>query len=148
MIVGRGQDCGWGYPGPQKDLMYSVSYYSCATGYYTFGHEIGHNFGLIHDWGSANQCTNAGYNYGYRDPQAKFRSILAYSCEANQCTGNPLQGGAPCTRVLRFSNTYALYNGKPIGDANNNSARRINEVAAEVSNYFISTPTLSPTLFP
>jgi len=148
IIVGRGQHCRMAYMGPSIGLMYSVSYYSCATGYYTFGHEIGHNFGLNHDRGSENQCTDAGYNYGYRDPRAELRSILAYACNANECTGNPLPGGAPCTQVLRFSNTYALYNGKPIGDANNNSARRINEVAAEVSNYFISTPTLSPTLFP
>ena len=51
MIVGRGQYCGVGYMGPSIGSMYSVSSYSCATGYYTFGHEIGHNFGLNHDRG-------------------------------------------------------------------------------------------------
>ena len=29
--------------GPKKHLMFSVVNWSCATGYYTFGHEIGHN---------------------------------------------------------------------------------------------------------
>lgn len=149
MIAGRGQYCGVGYIGPSIGSMYSVSHYSCATGYYTFGHEIGHNFGLNHDRGSQNQCTNAGYNYGFRDPQAEFRSILAYGCNANECTGNPLPQGAPCTRVQRFSNTFALYNGKLIGDANNDGARSISNVAAQVSNFYVrplsSSPMMSPT---
>jgi hypothetical protein len=145
MIAGRGGYCGVGYIGPSIGSMYSVSHYSCATGYYTFGHELGHNFGLNHDRGSKNQCTNAGYAYGFRDPQAEFRSILAYDCSANECTGNPLPEGAPCTRVQRFSNTYALYNGKPIGDVNNDGARSINDVAAQVSNFFFR-PTMSPTI--
>ena len=34
MIVGRGQYCGVGYMGPSIGSMYSVSSYSCATGYY------------------------------------------------------------------------------------------------------------------
>jgi hypothetical protein len=148
MIVGRGQYCGVGYMGPSIGSMYSVSHYSCATGYYTFGHELGHNFGVNHDRGSKNQCTNAGYAYGFRDPQAEFRSILAYDCSANECTGNPLPAGAPCTRVQRFSNTYALYNGKPIGDVNNDGARRINDVAAQVSNFFVRPPSSSPTSQP
>jgi hypothetical protein len=145
MIVGRGGYCGTAYGGPLKDWMYSVSHYGCATGYYTFGHELGHNLGLTHDRGSKNQCNNTDYGFGYRDPQAEFRSILSYWCDANQCTGNPLPEGAPCTRVQRFSNTYSLYNGKPIGDAANDSARKMNEVAAEVSNFFIRPP-LSPTI--
>ena len=148
MIVGRGQYCGVGYIGPSIGSMYSVSHYSCATGYYTFGHEIGHNFGLNHDRGSKNQCTTTGYNYGFRDPQAEFRSILAYACNANECTGNPLPAGAPCTRVQRFSNTFALYNGKPIGDANNDGARSINDVAAQVSNFFVRPPSSSPMISP
>jgi hypothetical protein len=30
-----------GYLGPRKDLMFSVTSWNCATGYYSFGHEIG-----------------------------------------------------------------------------------------------------------
>ena len=140
MIVGRGQHCGVSYYGPIKENMYSVSHYTCATGYYTFGHEIGHNLGLNHDRGAENMCTDSvNNNYGYRDPEAEFRSILAYGCAADQCTGNSLPEEAACTRVQRFSNTYALYNGKPIGDVNNDNASWINNVAVEVSNYFNRT---------
>ena len=28
----------------ERDWMYSVTHWTCATGYYTFGHELGHNF--------------------------------------------------------------------------------------------------------
>ena len=97
MIIGRG-NCGMGYVGywgPSIEYMYSVTHYGCATGYYTFGHEIGHNFGSNHDRGSRNECTTSGYSYGYRDPQAEFRSILASDCVADQCTGNPLPVDAP-----------------------------------------------------
>ena len=36
--------CGIAHLGPHKDKMFSVTHWSCATGHYTFGHEIGHNF--------------------------------------------------------------------------------------------------------
>ena len=35
--------CGVGYVGPSKELMFSATSYVCATGVYTFGHEVGHN---------------------------------------------------------------------------------------------------------
>ena len=34
---------------PTADWMFSVTKYSCATGYYSFGHELGHNQGAHHD---------------------------------------------------------------------------------------------------
>ncbi len=40
-------DCGIGYIGPFKDLMYSITRYDCATGYFSFAHEVGHNLGKI-----------------------------------------------------------------------------------------------------
>lgn len=44
MIIDGAQYCGMAYLGPGIDLMFSVSSWNCATGYYTFGHEISHNF--------------------------------------------------------------------------------------------------------
>jgi hypothetical protein len=42
-----------------------------------------------------------------------------------------------------------MYNGKAIGNANNNNARRINDVALTVSNYYSTRPpTQRPTLRP
>ena len=41
LIIDNSQYCGIAYLGPSKDRMFSVTQYSCATGYYSFGHEVG-----------------------------------------------------------------------------------------------------------
>jgi len=43
MIIDDPQYCGMAYLGPRLDLMFSVTKWSCATGYYSFGHELAHN---------------------------------------------------------------------------------------------------------
>lgn len=116
--------------------MFSVTQYSCATGYYTFGHEIGHNLGMFHDRGTEKTCSDTTtFNYGYRDPSADFRTILAYDCKMGECDSMPKNG---CTRVQRFSNSDSkyTYNGKPIGDSRRDNAKQINNVRALVAGYF------------
>ena len=141
--------CGIGYIGPRIDLMFSVTAWRCATGYFSFGHEIGHNMGLLHDRGTSNACNGNNFNYGYRDPGAQFRSILAYNCVSGQCDNN--QGGG-CTRVQRFSNPTLGFNGSPIGSATEDNARQINNVRVQIAGYFPhvsdSSPTASPTESP
>ena len=97
------------------------------------------NFGCNHDRGTKNACSSSSYSYGYRDPGASFRSILAYGCKSGQCDDND---GGSCTRVQRFSNTEFQYNGKAIGGTYANNARRINDKRVEVANYYDS-PTVS-----
>ena len=43
MILGGGESCGIAYIGPLKWNTFSATHYSCATGYYSFGHEIAHS---------------------------------------------------------------------------------------------------------
>jgi hypothetical protein len=43
MIVHHPKKCGIGYVGPRKDLMFSVTSTRCASGHFSFGHEIAHN---------------------------------------------------------------------------------------------------------
>ena len=88
--------------------------------------------GLNHDRGTKNACSAPGYNYGWNDPQAQFASIMAYDCTAGQCLANV---GGGCQTIQMFSNTEYLHMGKKVGDANNNNARKLNEVAAEVAAY-------------
>jgi hypothetical protein len=154
LIIDDAQYCGMAYLGPGIDSMFSVTAWNCATGYYTFGHEIGHNFGCNHDRGAKNACNNTNTNYGYRDPSGQFRSILAYECRTDQCDNNT---AVSCPRVQRFSNNYAgtnVYNGLgPIGTAQNDNARKTNDVAQTVANYFptvtsspsTARPTVAPT---
>jgi Metallo-peptidase family M12 len=116
--------------------MFSVTQYSCATGYYSFGHELGHNFGMYHDRGAENSCTSTSdFNYGYRNPNAEFRTILSYDCQIGQCDKMPSDG---CPRIQRYSNsdTAYKYNGKAIGNAINDNARLFNNYRALVASYF------------
>jgi hypothetical protein len=43
MIIHDPTSCGTAWLGPTKHKMFSVSHWDCATGYFSFGHEIGHN---------------------------------------------------------------------------------------------------------
>jgi hypothetical protein len=104
-----------------------------------------HNLGLNHDKGTKDACASSAYNYGFRDPSAGFRSILSYNCKSGQCDGN---AGGGCTRVQRFSNDEFLYEGKAIGSALHDNARKINEVRATVAAYRTPANTNPPSTCP
>ncbi|MCA1944570.1 MAG: zinc-dependent metalloprotease [Desulfovibrio sp.] len=78
----------------------------CATGYYTFAHECGHNQGAHHDRANTGGGTGLySYSYGYQQVSANptFRTIMAYNCSPG------------CTRVNYRSNPNVSYNGYPTG---------------------------------
>jgi hypothetical protein len=128
LIIDDSQYCGLatsvGYP--RIDIMFSVTSQNCATGYYSFGHEIAHNMGCNHDrgqrladLGSSGECSSlSGYNYGFRDPAGDFRTVLGYNCDINLCSG---ESSNSCTRINRYSNPTGTYNGKALGDAANDN---------------------------
>merc|ERR1719232_11922 len=136
MLIDDNQYCGIGWIGPRKDLMYSVTGWNCATGTYTFGHEVGHNMGCGHDRGSDRACNlnqNPGYAYGWRDPQGDWGTVMSYSCNRNECDNNP---SSWCGEIQRFSSSTVKYQGKALGDQYNDCARQHNDVRSEVANYF------------
>ena len=50
LLVGDFSSCGIAYLGTYDNgNTVSVTAKSCALGYYSFGHELGHNFGATHD---------------------------------------------------------------------------------------------------
>jgi len=77
----------------------------CATGYYSFGHEFGHNMGARHDW-YVDPTNNSPftYNHGYVDPGNLWRTVMAYR---NDC--------GSCPRVQYWSNPNVTYSGVPMG---------------------------------
>ncbi|KAL7552752.1 hypothetical protein ACHAWF_016036, partial [Thalassiosira exigua] len=141
LITSQGGYCGVAYMGPSKENMFSVAAWNCATGYYSFGHEIGHNMGCNHDRGTKNDCSSTSSQFGYRDPQARFRSILAYNCKSGQCDNN---AGGGCTRVQRFSNPNWSYGGRAIGSDRDDNRKRINSVRKTVAGYYDGPPPRSP----
>lgn len=118
---------------------FSVVNHSCATGYYSFGHELGHNQGLHHDQETAAGSSSVfPYAYGYQEPFGDFRTIMAYNCP----------GG--CVRINHFSNPNILFKGVPTGDPDySDNARAIDNTASVVASFrqsvIVQYPPTRPT---
>ena len=132
MIVNNMTYCGMGWlmtPGYTYDSVgNSLVSRTCATGYYSFAHETGHNMGAHHDRANSGGTAMYSYSYGYQDPNAAFRTVMAYNCSAG------------CPRINNWSNPEVLYNGKPTGvlsTASNSADNRLtlNNTAQIVSNF-------------
>merc|ERR1711862_779330 len=83
-----------------------------------------------------NACSGSStIAHGYRQPDAKWRTIMAYGCQANQCDNNP---GTNCPRIQRFSNPDLQYEGDVIGTSLANCAKRINDGKQTIAAYYQS----------
>lgn len=91
-----------------ENSAFNVVKRTCATGNYTFGHELGHNFGLDHDWYVNSDTNPYDYCHGYVNVADGWRTIMAYNSE---CVDN----GTSCTRLRYFSNPGETYGGDPMG---------------------------------
>ncbi|GGK34261.1 peptidyl-Asp metalloendopeptidase [Pilimelia terevasa] len=120
LITEKGNACGVA-PGLDvaADAAFVVATRSCATGYFTFGHEIGHLQGAGHNKA---QGTNGKYAYGHgylRD--GEWRTIMAYDCPKK------------CKRVQHWSNPNKQYDGQALGVAGAaDNARVLNQTAARI----------------
>ncbi len=135
MVVEDMTYCGIGwlmtpnYTYDSDSVGYSIVSRGCATGYYSFGHETGHNMGAHHDRDHAGGGTGMyDYSFGYQDPNFSFRTVMSYSCTSY------------CPRINNWSNPDVYYNGKPTGvtsTASNGADNRLtlNNTAPIVSNF-------------
>lgn len=102
----------------QSSNAYSVVALDCATGYYSFGHELGHIMGAWHDWYVQDTKTPRTYSHGYVRDDQNWRTIMAYNDECD-CTNevSPCPAydfrntpGAPsCSRLMFWSNPSITY---------------------------------------
>jgi hypothetical protein len=99
---------------------YNVVDQSCAAGYLSYAHEVGHNEGLHHDPPNATGTPSYPYAYGYQDPGGVFRTVMSY-------------GSA--TRVPFFSSPTLRYNGAPMGTSNQNNAAALAQTVSVVSQF-------------
>ena len=107
--------------------------YNCATGYYSFAHEMGHNMGAHHDRANASGSGAYSYSYGYQAPDKAFRTVMAYNCAS-----------PGCQRINYWSNPDVSYGGQPTGvdhtDPVNSADNRLtlNNTAYTVANFRVS----------
>jgi len=142
---------GCGYCGVAYDIMdpvsitfesdaFSVVARSCATGYYSFGHELGHLMSARHDW-YVDSTDNSPftYNHGFVDPGDQWRTVMAYGNDCNWCT-----------RIPYWSNPDVTYNGQAMGIPEGqyhaaDNRKTLNNTAYTVSNFrpsgFCSVPS-------
>ena len=124
LLVGRDNYCGIAYQFANPSKAFSVVGQNCATGYYTFAHELGHNQGAHHDPDTASNKQFA-YGHGLCYSPDNWRTVMSYNF------------GSRCrNRLQYFSNPHVSHMGAPTGDASlRNNARVINETAKHMANF-------------
>lgn len=115
LLINNSSSCGLASGiGSTASTAFAVAHWSCATGYYSFGHEIGHLQSARHD--PATDPTNSPYTYGHGfqyNGNPKWRTIMAYACS----------GG--CSRLNYWSNPAKLYNGVAMGTTSRSDNTRV-----------------------
>ena len=96
----------------------------CATGNYSFGHELGHLFGARHNPEEDSTTTPYAYGHGFLSPNRDWRTIMAYPCTSS------------CPRINWWSNPAKTRNGVAMGTTTkSNNARVLNERAAVLAGF-------------
>ena len=115
LLINNASSCGLASSiGSSASTAFAVAHWDCATGYYSFAHEIGHLQSARHD--PATDGTNSPYAYGHGyqyNGNPKWRTIMAYACS----------GG--CPRLNYWSNPAKLYNGQPMGTTTRSDNARV-----------------------
>ncbi len=101
-----------------EDEAFCVVDYDCATGYYSFGHEIGHLLGCRHDTYVDNSNTPFAYGHGFVNVADRWRTIMAYNSE---CSAS----GVNCTRLQYWSNPNVTYGGDAMGTTSTEHCARV-----------------------
>ena len=132
MIINQSDFCGladaiWA----NASTAFAVVHYDCATGYYSFAHELGHLMAARHDENHDPSTTPFPYGHGYEHPSSTatqvFRTIMAYACDAPTVC-NP--------RIQYWSNPNVQYAGVATGTAaTNDNARVLNQTASGVAGF-------------
>lgn len=140
MIIETGNACGIGYlmqtlSNAFESHAYNVVARSCATGYYSFAHELGHNMSAHHDPANAGPSlypyARGHFNTAPTFPASPWRTIMTY------------QTSPASTRVQYWSNPNINFpvGGDPMGIvAARDNALALNNTSATVANFRCGSP--------
>jgi hypothetical protein len=107
-----------------ESTAFVVVHHTCATGYYSFAHEIGHLQGARHNRDADSAIAPFPYGHGYFNEIGKWRTIMSYNCSAG------------CPRLPYWSNPNIPYNSDPMGSASDcDNARVLNETASTITSF-------------
>ena len=100
--------------GSTASTAFAAVHYSCATGYYSFGHEMGHLQSARHDPANDPTTTPYAYGHGYQYAAGGWRTIMAYACSSGTCN-----------RINYWSNPAKLRSGVPMGTTATHHNQRV-----------------------
>ena len=101
---------------------FALVYWDCATGYYSFGHELGHLMGARHDPANDPSASPFAHGHGFQHPP--WRTIMAYNCTT------------PCTRLQYWSNPNVSFQGVAMGTAaSHDNARVLNQTRPTIAGF-------------
>ncbi len=120
-----------------ESYAFSVVARSCATGYFSFGHELGHNMGAHHD-----HYVNPGpaaypFSYGFVNVTDQWRTIMAYNTECSD-------SGVYCTRIQYWSNPNVYYGGDSMGVPAGQPGAADNHLTLDMTAYTVANFRNSP----
>lgn len=110
--------------GSTSETAFAAVYHGCATGYYSFGHEVGHLLSARHN--PERDPTNSPYTFGhgYQYGAGGWRTVMAYNCSPS------------CTRINWWSNPNKTRNGVAMGtNSRHDNARVLNLTAATMAGF-------------
>ncbi|WP_313919008.1 M12 family metallo-peptidase [Tahibacter sp.] len=126
LLINNSSSCGLASAiGATAASAFAAAHWDCATGYYSFAHEIGHLQSARHD--PTNDPTNTPYAYGhgFQSTAGGWRTIMAYACSS-----------VNCTRINYWSNPSKTYGGRAMGTTTrSDNARVLNNTRATVAGF-------------
>jgi peptidyl-Asp metalloendopeptidase len=125
LLINNSSSCGLASSiGSTASTAFAAVHYSCATGNYSFAHEIGHLQSARHDPANDPTTTPYAYGHGYQSPTSAWRTIMSYNCTSG------------CPRINYWSNPNLVLGGQAMGTtASSNNALVLNNTRATVAAY-------------
>ena len=121
---------------------YQVTDRSCATGYYSFGHEFGHLQGARHDVYVDPTASPYTYGHGYvhtgSTTDQRWRTVMAYNTKCQNL-------GYNCTRLQWWSNPAKTYNSAAMGNTTAKNFLVLNTTDYTVANFRQRAASQTPT---